>query len=682
MALVVFVESITLSRRSARLIIDLDMLAAPPRLAVAALLILALGSEVALAQCSQFSRCSECTLDATVFANDVPLACSWCSDTSSCVDSSATTCQGAITPATGSQQCPDTCALARVSGNIYLCRPGMIVSFLFALILLLSSAAFFVWLRALQQRPWRFVNIHDVADTVISREGGALRDLFAPVPKSIESELRRTSQEDLIATRDADGIEGGGPRYTCPICDTPETRMLGPGEVCFWCSVLRWGLFPFAAGITSSVLCILLLLAVSIKPWFADVYYAVMLTLPLLFQFVFVAAVFRGRVPITGDKHKRATMFFALSLLLRCRTISNVLAEVPATAAEVARDAAAADASGRNDRASFLTEHVPSSLELRSATTYLVELETSLRPEFRQMLKDELKNDELVVWWQRPSQTVAFIEHRWVVHLCASFILISLWLFAVGGLPPNRFPQLLLAPANLRAIAVVMFVFFSVVLITLITGLSRLYVLTNERVLCIVKGVLGSCNVASTPLSTFTGATVFGYQEFGYSVLGLEWDTKTVGLRRMPQLKTNKFVGVLEIDKLVSALRRHAPQLKTQSIKSELQHLRWVWSLHVGLLLLILEAAPVFLVSSMIFPVEIGTFALLLFTSLIVALIQRGVRVFGTTTRPIDTAGDWQPFGEQGFQLDQLFKVAGVVKSLAQGHLPSSPSPQRASNTA
>ncbi|KPA74938.1 hypothetical protein ABB37_08920 [Leptomonas pyrrhocoris] len=174
---------------------------APPVAAVTVLLVLlALLCVVprptnALNTCEEITRCSECVYDQTQGIMPPPLLCGWCESSHSCkeVNSTVLSYYGATlspSPSTGDNDddgqpvpthspeemaafraafcedlrerdlngvCPDmSCAAARTTNNIYICRPPPLIALVVGCLLFVVTVAMYVWMRTIRQLPWKY----------------------------------------------------------------------------------------------------------------------------------------------------------------------------------------------------------------------------------------------------------------------------------------------------------------------------------------------------------------------------------------------------------------------------------------------------------------------------------------------------------------------------------------------
>lgn len=148
----------------------------------------------ALNTCEEITRCSECVYDQTQGIMPPSLLCGWCESTRSCkqVNASVLAYYGATTASTnlnaddnGQDEvnthtpeemaafraafcedlrerdlngvCPDmSCAAAKTTNNIYICRPPPLIALVFGCVLLVLTVVVYMWMRTIRQLPWKY----------------------------------------------------------------------------------------------------------------------------------------------------------------------------------------------------------------------------------------------------------------------------------------------------------------------------------------------------------------------------------------------------------------------------------------------------------------------------------------------------------------------------------------------
>ena len=536
-------------------------------------------------------------------------------------------------------QCPDMQCSAAFA-NIYICRFGAALAVVVSVALLVLSVVYGAWMYCLWQKPWRFPNIHDAFDA-----------------------LGSTTKPPVLQLRARCDVGA------CPVCKVFHDRVFGPGQVCFWCDAARRAFFPFAFGMTSSVISLVLLFFFSLRPSFADWYFALLLLVPLLTYGLFVAYVMNHQCPVAGDANQRPTSFFGLALTLRFRHLSAIF-DVPDDAAPEDTEPVTPpmipslmmeETMGAVDGApgAMMVAGGPSSEAFHSDTMHMLELDTTVPAAFRNRLRDDLKHDEFIVWWEKPAPSQIHVDNRLLLHTLAIGVLIGVFLFLVGGLPAGEFPRVLLHGEALRFLGLIMFAGFGLILASVYSGAERVHVLTNKRLITLTNGLLGSVHPSVTALDHVGQATVWGFQELGFSVVGFAWETVDTKPRRLPRVGMTRFVGVQNVNQLLTQFREHAPTLKTKKAQSERNRAANAWRVHVFVNFALVVIAPIVLLASEILPVSLALFGLLLWWDLNGAIIQRGWRVLHTTKSPINHKAaqgmEWKAWNQQGFSVKQLF---------------------------
>jgi len=602
----------------------------------------------ALRTCEDFQRCSECVYDA--FESNMAkqaLRCAWCPAVNGCRND--TSCSGALTIAKNSQ-CPDMqCRAASLFNNIYICRFGAAFFIFVGAVLLFDSVVFAAWLNCLWQKPWRFPNILDALDELPT----------APKPPLLR-----------LRTRCDKGA--------CPVCKVHHDRVFGPGQVCYWCDVTRRAFFPFALGTVSAVVALVTLFALSLRPSFADWYYSLLLFVPILAHGIFAAYVMNNQVPIVGDLHNRPTAFFSLALTLRFRALDAVF-EVPVDeATEPAPEpitppiipslmAEETMAFTEPDRDAAPPTHEAFHVD----TLHMLELDTTVPSAFRKRLKEDLKHDEFIVWWEKPAPSQVHVENRWLLHIFGVGVVTGVYCFIVGGLPESGFPRVLLSGEALRFIGLILVVVSAGVFAAVYAGSERVHVLTNKRLLMLTNGMLGSVHPWVTPLDHVGYATVWGYQELGYSVTGFSWETADAKPRKLPRVGMTSFVGVQNCGTLLQLFREHAPAIKTKKAHIDRRKQQAAWRLHVTVNFALVVVAPIVIIASEVLPTGVAFVGLLLWWNIHGAVLHRAWRVLSTTSSPVTSKGSaalgWKEWNQSGFSVRKLFSFGRAARDAPEG---------------
>ncbi|CAJ1985713.1 hypothetical protein conserved [Leishmania donovani] len=252
--------------------------------------------------------------------------------------------------------CPDMfCTASKTTNNIYICRAPSIAALVLGCILFVLSILLYTWMQTIHQLPWKYEPFlsdllagrprppdpaGDDGDTEAivddCRDTAAVPDINPPPSvqrgDSAASPFRDRDggTEDFGERGGDDGGEGvsssptaqrqqqqqpgqhallhrAAPIVTttaatgyCPICRCRHPVPLGPGDVCFWCNVARFAFVPVSLALLSSSIVIVLSFAVSLKPWFADIYFTEVLVAAYLSfgGFVWYVVRYRRRAPL------------------------------------------------------------------------------------------------------------------------------------------------------------------------------------------------------------------------------------------------------------------------------------------------------------------------------------------------------------------------------------------------
>ncbi|TPP43101.1 putative integral membrane protein [Leishmania donovani] len=278
--------------------------------------------------CADISRCSECVFDQTDGLMPPPLMCGWCESTQTCKEVNSTVLSYyRTTPATGgaggagdaevehtpdeiaafreqfcadfrernfNAVCPDMfCTASKTTNNIYICRAPSIAALVLGCILFVLSILLYTWMQTIHQLPWKYEPFlsdllagrprppdpaGDDGDTEAivddCRDTAAVPDINPP-PAVQRGDSAASPFRDRDGGTEDFGERGGDDAATgyCPICRCRHPVPLGPGDVCFWCNVARFAFVPVSLALLSSSIVIVLSFAVSLKPWFADIYF-------------------------------------------------------------------------------------------------------------------------------------------------------------------------------------------------------------------------------------------------------------------------------------------------------------------------------------------------------------------------------------------------------------------------
>ena len=186
-------------------------------------------------RCHTFSTCAECAYDSTGGILGPFQTCSWCASSGVCVPfggEAEAKCPDVRSQFGGeahNKQCPDMgCAAAYIVNNVYFCRGTNIAAFVLSLVLILISALYYVWLRGLQQMPWRYPRIHAAVSAAAA--DSSLLGMWGGGPSAPEDAPSDAVQRASMNTN--------GPQ--CPVCKLAQPAPLGPGEVCYWAMWFAW----------------------------------------------------------------------------------------------------------------------------------------------------------------------------------------------------------------------------------------------------------------------------------------------------------------------------------------------------------------------------------------------------------------------------------------------------------
>jgi hypothetical protein len=624
----------------------------------------------AKAVCAQYSRCSECVYDSTsvVMNRRTIVACAWCPQTSTCAYDFGNTCPSNRT-LTVNNQCEDmTCSAARVTGNIYLCRIGMMFALFLSIVLILLGGVYGLWYRVIQQAPWRYDNLESALRLLCDTHSGPWNaSQKAPRPDILSADpaYQITKKEQKRSTYDEWAFGS-----------TVEER--------FWTYVKRYAFFPLAISVIAGVLSTFLLFTASIRPYFADMYYALlllsgygslgaMLTYVRLFQptsasaapqlWIDLAIFLRGRnidkafPVIANDASKAKPLPAAAQAVVAAASSPTPKITVTATsdkdAPEVVTKAASIPDLAANKLILEAAEKPPLTplgivenaiaddhATQTAAASSAFELDEGIPSDFRSKVQEIIKSDETVLWFEAPDRNVVGIEYNWMYSLFTVGLGFAVFLYVLSGAHP--YPPLLLPPSSLIVIALMLIVVFFYLFVVLSSGCKRINVLTSKRLIVVARSVGGAFSVNQVSFEEISYCVLIGYREMNHFIMTLGWERIVANPpRRMPKIQTDAFIGVSKIDSL---LRLLIPRLKNKALPAtfhdDLVHLRYVWRVHTAINIASIFLSPVMIVYSHIFPGGYGVLAMLLVMFVNSTLLHRALRVLTTTVAPITVETD------------------------------------------
>jgi hypothetical protein len=575
--------------------------------------------------CSSFSRCSECVYDSSDGVLSTPLPCSWCETTQTCLlftDAATASCP-ILRNATLNPVCDDMqCAAAWTTNNLYFCRGTNISALFFALILVFINVLYYGWLVTIIQLPWQYQNINEVVDSWFSIEGTAsMLKAFNVSSAPPVSSLRIKSASRTSSS--------------CPICKMTMANPLGPGQVSFWCDVARYAFFPFFVGVTCNIVVLVVIFFLSVKPWFVDGYYAVMLTVPFVTYTLTALYIYFCRFSILGDTSQKCTTFVTLAILLRGRSIRRVFnMEDPDD-----NNSFKSAGTGSTTNKPPLSEKLV--YEKKAETMRLLNSE-DIETEFRRILEAEMLPDEFVLWWEKPRLEDVVMDNRWVIQSFVAALALGVWFWAASTVTGGGYAiTLMWSSSSLATIGTLTFIISLMTLMMAVNACNRLYILTNKRLITLASGLFGA-HMTYTDLAAVKYANILGYTElFSDPILTFSWEVPA-GDRRMPPIKTNCFPAIADMQTFLESFRLVAPPLApTESIRESIRHQRSVWRLHIFVNLLFIEVLPIILLYSQVVPSALGFFILVIAWFFFGGMLQRGLRFQQITISPLNLADMW-----------------------------------------
>ena len=598
--------------------------------------ILAALASTGLAQapsCAAFTRCSECVYDSSDGVLSTPLPCSWCETTQTCylyTDPATASCP-ILRNTTQNPMCNDMpCAAAWTTNNLYFCRGTNIAALFFSLVLIFINVLFYIWLCAVIQLPWRYQNINQIVDSWFSVSGTS-------------SVLKAITTNSTVTSTSLRSKAGARTSSSCPICKVMQADTLGPGQVCFWCDVARYAFIPFYIGVTCNLVVLVVVFFLSVKPWFVDAYYAVLLTIPYVIYTLFILYIYFCRVSILNDTSQKLTTFVMLAILLHGRSIRKVfnMDDDEKISNNSFKEGGSASNTGAKPPLSEKLIH-----EKKAETMHLLNSE-DIESEFRRILEAEILPEEFVLWWEKPRLEDIIMDNRWLIQSFVSAMGCGVWFWVSSTVTaPYYAVTTLWSSSTLATIGTLIFVAFLLTLMMAVNACNRLFVLTNKRLISLTSGLFGA-HMTTTDIASVKYASVLGYTELlSDPVLTFSWEVP-IGDRRMPPIKTNCFPAIADMQAFLESFRLVAPPLSnTDTIRENMRHQRSVWRMHIFLNLIIVEILPLFVLYAQVVPTAVGVFGLAILWFFFGGMIQRGLRVMQMTISPLNLADMWSHWKE------------------------------------
>ncbi|RNF16616.1 uncharacterized protein Tco025E_05117 [Trypanosoma conorhini] len=675
------------------------------------------GVAVDVDACAAYRRCAECVFDASDGILSPSMDCAWCVPARLCVrfNASAAAACPDLRHAKLNPTCPDmACAAAHTTNNIYICRPITIVWIALACALLLLDVGFYLWLHAVRQLPWKYEPrlsqlLTGAAPATgeprpTSTQPGTERGTDATTEVPVKAKTQQVNNNHWNGNGSEEGDkrsshgESHGPHEpeqkqqqqqqkqqqqqrvpsNCPICRMPQPAPLSPGDVCFWCDIARFGFLPLFIGASSALLGFILLFCVSLKPWFADGFYAYLLLSAYAAYAVFGAHVYFRRAAQVQLQAARETLYVQLALRLRGRPLLSVfpaLAEAEAASPPSLRATplshAAQPPRGGGGAGALLLEGNPLPPELvrrkKGETAQLLNME-GLEQEFRKVLRETLARDEYVLWCEKPEVSSIIFCDLWLYVDLSAGLALGIWLAVASSVrDPSYVLVRLFGSTTMGVLGFLLIMAFTALLTTTLSSSSRLYVLTGRRLLTIFNGLI-SPTVAETELKTLRFASVYGYKFCGNTpVLTFSWEVPLTE-RKMPPIKSHNFPAILHLEEFLKYFKAVAPTFTPANNQSRhsMRHERQKWRMHLFLAIVLLHFLPILVLYPLFLPGFLSLLLFIIFGLVVLATVHRGVRVQRVTHAPLSLAGSWAPDAAQARR-----RARGLSRFLRHGDSPT-----------
>lgn len=622
--------------------------------------------------CSSYGSCAECLFDASDGILSPVHDCAWCVPTRQCVQFNTSSFNVSGGP-DGTDRCPDLrharhnpacsdmmCSAAQTINNVYICRPMATLVVLCACILAVLNLCFYFWMSAIRQLPWKY---EPQLGRLLSGEESSVGVGFerkdgAETAVSIHDKQQQQPQHRLLST--------------CPICKMAQPTSLGPGNVCFWCNIARFGFVPCYIGTTSALLCLVLLFSVSLKPWFADGYYVYLLLSGFVSHAVFAAHVYTGRATHVHMEAARHTLYIRLALHLRGRSLLSVM--------PLLRENGATESSRSHNVVSPSLQ--PASVSIHSSSqaqqphphpskggTFFLEA-NALSPEeirqkkgetaqllnmdyldqnFRKVLRQTLGRDEYVLWCEKPEVSRVVSFDFWLVIDFAAGVAFGLWLFVVSTIKdPGYVLTRHVTGASMGVIGFLSIVMFGCLLMTTLGSSVRLYVLTDRRLLTVFNGVISPI-VAETELRSLRCASVYGHRMCTEEpLLTFSWEVPLME-RKLPAMKTHSFPAIVSLKEFLYYFKAVAPTSLSirEQTRQGMRHRRKVWRMHLFLCIAVFQFLPVIIFYPLLVPSVLSFLLFVIVSAVVLATVYRGACIQHMTHASLSLAGNWAEVGLQ-----------------------------------
>ncbi|RNF07365.1 hypothetical protein TraAM80_03334 [Trypanosoma rangeli] len=663
----------------------------------------------AMDACAAYTSCAECVFDASDGILNPPLDCAWCVSTHRCIrfntsalppssslpllPSHAATAMAGTCPdlrhARLNPTCPDmSCAAANTTNNIYICRPITILWITLACLLGLLDVAFYLWLHAVRQLPWKYephlsqllagaphaLGGLQETNTQAGTEQGT--DATTEVPMETQAKQINHNPDNRNGNECRDEHSADGESHNqqkqqqqqqqqqrvpsnCPICKMTQPAPPSPGDVCFWCNIARFGFVPLFIGISSAVLGFILLFCVSLKPWFADGFYIYLILSAYVSYAIFGAHVYFGRTPQLQPQAVRETLYVQLAIRLLGRPLLSVipaLSEGEAASPVLLRASSLSPSTqsphGGGGAGTLVLEGNTLSPELvrqkKGETAQLLNME-GLEQGFRKVLLQTLARDEYVLWCEKPEVSSIIFNDLWLYIDLSAGVAFGIWLAVASSVKdPTYVLVRLFGSTTMGVLGFLLIVAFTLLLTMTLSSSIRLYALTDRRLLTVFNGLI-SPTVAETELKSLRFASVYGYKFFGNTpVLTFSWEVPLTE-RKMPPIKSHNFPAVLHLEEFLKYFKAVAPTftpINNQSHQS-MQHKRQAWRMHLFFAIVLLHFLPIITLYPLFLPGFLSFLLFIIFGFVVLAIVHRGVQVQRMTHASLSLAGNWSPAGAQ-----------------------------------
>ncbi|PBJ71636.1 hypothetical protein BCY84_16594 [Trypanosoma cruzi cruzi] len=681
--------------------------------------------------CASYTSCAECVFDASDGILSPSMDCAWCVSTHRCMRFNVLFLTSNSTPSSSSSSyaaataktcpdwrhakfnanCPDmSCSAAHTTNNIYICRPITIFWILLACILVLLDLGFYMWLHAIRQLPWKYEprlsqlltgmptsTLQPITPVRVNQEQAGSEGREVPTAVDMKEQTSNYHHSNNINNHVDD--EKGDPHEhnsqhqqtqkqkrvlrNCPICKMAQPALLSPGHVCFWCDIARFGFIPLFIGTSAAGLSFMLLFCVSLKPWFADGFYAYLLLSAYISYALFGAHVYFRRASRVRVEAARETLYISLAIFLHGRSVLSVMPSlsegeiVPSASASTSAQASPLQrpvqpAEGGVGGKALLQSNGLTTERIRQKkgeTAQLLNME-DLEHGIRKVLRQTLNRDECVLWCEKPEVSSVILYDLWLYLDLLAGLALGIWLFVASSVKDSSYVLVrLVGSTSMCVIGFVLILVFACLLMTTLSSSTRLYVLTDNRLLTIFNGFI-SPTVTETELRSLRRASIYGCKMWtAKPELTFSWEVP-VTERKLPPIKSQNFPCVIHLEEFLKYFKMVAPKFMpiNDQIRKGIRHERKAWRLYLFFCIVLLHFLPIITFYPLFVPGFLSLLLLIIFGVVVLATVHRGVRAQHVTHTPLNLVDHWAPCDPRRSRRGSGGRASPLARLVADGN--------------